>query len=69
MMRFKRLGINYDAATQERIRGHQFDCYRSILEDKGRNWYKALRFGARTRQSHGLAVVDLKVDRALTTQT
>ena len=28
---------NYDAATLERIWGHQFACYRSLLKDKGGN--------------------------------
>ena len=37
---------NYDAATLERIWGHQFACYRSILEDKGGNWYEVREQGS-----------------------
>ena len=48
--------------------GHDNVFYRSILEDQGGNWYEAPHTGARTRQSCGLQVVDLKVKRALITQ-
>ena len=58
----------YDSVTLKRIWGHQFACYRSILEDQGGNWYEAPHTGARTRQSCGLHVVDLQMKRALITQ-
>lgn len=48
--------------------GHQFACYRSIRADEGGNWYEAPHSGIRTKQSHGIEAVDLKVDRALITQ-
>ena len=58
---------NYDLVTLERIWGHQFACYRSILEDQGGNLYEPPHTGARPRQSSGLQVVDLK-EWALITQ-
>ena len=47
---------------------YQSACYRSILEDQGSNWYEAPHTGARTRQTCGPQVVDLKVKRALIIQ-
>ena len=60
---------NYDSGTWSNYdSGHQFACYLSILTDEGGNWYEAPNSGIRTGQSHGIKVMDLKVDRELITQ-